>query len=318
MDKTWTVDRNFLFSGYTSLSRFQKAWMNKMESILEAAGWTCLGYGGGRFSGVYSFNASGVTFPGFADDGNTGFWICMRGPDNGDSRPRPEIIYRNVYSTGRMNFFIAPDGGYSGGDEWTIPGTAGAVLNRDNTTDLDWVRNDTNDVRWTFAYSSDGSYIAYSYARSTGSGLSMMVKCLEVDDADDYPYIGFHRTSASFQMIDRWQISYQNGNASLMGMHPTLGDIWGSNGAGGNGYGGTEPKVGGTTLKPGLDPVSGEPTLSRVWVVSWGATQGHVKGHIPDFFLAGMSNTDRFNSGDLTQCGHYALPWGSNSETLLP
>jgi len=314
MDKTWTMYRNQLFTP----NFWFYDWMAFLIPILESNGWTLIGWGEGGFSGggAYYWDRSGVTTP--FSTSQTNCWACLQAPDNGDGKTRPEIVWQEPWSTNDLRMWVRHEGGYTNaGIDSHIRPTAGDGGEMGRTsTDLE-SNSGTAASRWTFCVASDGSYIAYSSTRNNASAMSAFVRCMDVEELDLYPYACFHRSSYNYQMIDIWQFSYQNGNASIMAYHPTAGDIWGNNGASADGYGIAKLYCGGGDIRPGIDPVTGEPTMYGMHVMSWGS-YGHVKGRLPDMFYSGMANNDRVNSGEYIQCGHLMLPWGSDSEVVVP
>lgn len=321
MDKVWTAHRNEVFTWQSNVIVMWWKYLVRMKEILVSAGWTLLGTGTGT-SGTYNFDGTDIlpTFPSTTGMG-TYAWICLRAPDNGDGRPRPEIVIQQYHTTADSRMFWRPEGGYtSAGISATSRPTAG--LGSENAhpsgTDKDWPISGVTSY-WNIFTAPDGSFMSYNYSSSRGAAWHFFLRCMNVQDNDPYPYVSFWRSSSGYQMVDSWQIGYQNGNPSIASYHPTYGKIWSDEAGGGTdkGHGGSRMGLNTSTLWRGsVSPVDGSIQMIGVWVMSWGTTKGHLKGRLPDVFECYSANNTKVNNGEYVQLGSYMLPWLSDTDNL--
>lgn len=322
MDKIWTMERNVVFAWDSDATRMWRKYVIKLKEILVANGWVLLGVGMGTGTGQYNFTGTD-TLPAFPSvtGTSTDMWVCLRAPDNGDGMPRPEVVIQQEYTSSDCNFWWRPEGGYTsaGIGERQRPTAGTGSENAHASNDKNFPVSGVT-TYWNFAVAADGSFMAYNYSQSRGAVWHFFLRCVDTEEGDDYPYAAFWRSSYNYQMIDNWQIGYQNGAPSIASYHPTLGKIWTDESGGGadKGYGGSRfgRQITTDIIAAGLSPVDGSPQMMGVWVMSWGASAGQRKGRLPDVFECHLSNGDKVNGGDYIQVGHYLLPWMSATDNL--
>jgi hypothetical protein len=319
MDKVWTVDRNVSFVWTTSGGVMWRKFIIKLKETLVAAGWTLRGVGMGTGTGVFDLVGTDP-LPAFPSVVGTaaGLWTCLQAPDLGDGNPRPEVVLQQPNGTDECHVHWRAAGGYTDAaiGEATRPTAGlGGEDSRDDSVDQDWPTAAVmKSSFWTFATAPDGSYMAFNYSTNRGAAWHFFLRCEDVEDGDQYPYVMYFRSSGTAAMLDSSILGFNAGVASLSAYHPTLGKIYPANGYGGSRYGSSNVA---NVVAADVSPVDGEPQMGGVWVMSWGAAEGQVKGRLPDVYECHMADTTKTTTGDYVQLGHYLLPWMSLVDDLM-